>query len=252
MRKIVFSNHKGGCGKSTSSLCIAQALKESGHNVLLIDLDTQANLTSALIPNRVEDATISDMLLDQAKPEPIKTEQGIDLFPAGLSMARNENKIKEELQHETLLRRFLEDLDTSAYDYCVIDCPPNLGTYTILALMAADVFYIPLQPEFFGATGLMDIVEFTERVRKFNKGLQFGGIFVTRTHKNDRRRIVQALLEQLKKTFGPQFLDVFIRESVSIPESQFRRRSIYDYDPECTAAVDYMELTQKILSPETV
>lgn len=249
MKKIVFTNHKGGVGKTTSALSIAQGLKEAGHRVLAIDLDPQANMTSAFIKYRVEDETVSDMLLGDAPGKPLETNQGIDLLPSGVSMARNEKSIRDEMQYETILSRFLKDLE-SKYDYCVMDCPPNLGAYTVIALMAADQYYIPLQPEYFGSAGLVDMVEFTEKVKKFNTGLTFGGIFVTRTHENDRRKLIQAMIEQLKKAYGNMFLNIYIRESVSIPESQLKGKSIYQYDPESNAAQDYQLLVNRILETQ--
>lgn len=247
MKTIILSNHKGGCAKTTSALCIAQTLVKMGFRVLAIDMDPQGNMTLAMTADRFETTTISDILLEKADPTPIKTQQGIDFFPSGFNMSGNELEIKKELQHETLLKRFLDDMDTSSYDYCVIDCPPNLGTYTILGLMAADDFYIPLQPEFFGTSGLVDIVRFTERVKKFNKNLNFGGIFVTRTHPNDKRKLVKGLITKLKNTYPEHFLDVYIRESVSIPESQYKRVSIFEHDPESNAARDYENLVEKML-----
>lgn len=246
MKKIIFTSHKGGVGKTTSALVVSQGLTKLGKKVLCIDLDPQSNMSSTLI-GRGNRKTIADMLLGEAEPVPQKSKMGIDLLPSGDTMDTKEKILGMEMQYETLLKRLLSKMDTSKYDYCVIDCPPSRGVFTVLGLMVADVYFIPLDPDPYAVDGLVNMVKFSDKVRQFNNALKFGGIFITSTNQNVRTKLTQALIEQVKEVYPEDYLDIFIRESISIPESQLKGESIYDYDPDSNAAQDYMELTKIIL-----
>ncbi|AZG48534.1 ParA family protein [Gordonia insulae] len=165
---------KGGVGKTTLTAGVAEFLSgEFGKHVLLIDLDAQTNLTTMMIGEdrwlRCNDqghtlATLFGDALDgtnlfdlhktvQRGVSPVHSVTGVDLLPSSLDLI--------ELQEELSARRVAADdhaaivdvLRTGVapiagdYDYILIDCPPNVGPFSLNGLAMADAYVIPTIPD---------------------------------------------------------------------------------------------------------
>jgi chromosome partitioning protein len=165
------------------------------------------------------------------------------LIPANDSLYAKESELmSHSALPQNLLKKALAKVK-DRFDYVLIDCPPALGMYTINALIAADTFYIPMQAGFFSLEGLNKVLQVTDQVRELNKGLTFGGVFITRLHPNDRRIIAKDIISSIRKTLGPKFLDIFIREDVSADESQIRGTLLHIYAPGSRIMEDYDRLS---------
>src|SRR5688500_6759245 len=145
---LAIANQKGGVAKTTSVASIGAALAELGHKVLLVDLDPQACLTFSLgIDPEDLELSVHHVLTKGLDPTEvvIETDDGVDLLPATIELARAEADLLTRTGREHVVKTAVEDLD--GYDWVLLDCPPSLGVLTVAALTAADGVLIPLQCE---------------------------------------------------------------------------------------------------------
>nr|GFA58931.1 hypothetical protein [Tanacetum cinerariifolium] len=173
MKIITFANHKGGVGKTTSTLNVAQTLVRDGHRVLLVDCDAQGNLTQSLrLP-----ATYPDLGLVLSKKATlaevvVPLNDNLSLVAATAELDFLEKVLAQQFGYEHILRTGLESL-RSQFDYCLLDTPPRLSALTYAALVASDRVFIPCQPEFYGYTGLTNLLDACARVSEhFNPQLR--------------------------------------------------------------------------------
>src|ERR671913_1879093 len=142
---LAVANQKGGVAKTTTVASLGAALAELGHKVLLVDLDPQACLTFSLgiDPEDVE-ISVHHVLTQGVDPLEIiiETEDGVDVLPATIELARAEADLLTRTGREHVIKGALEqladDLGDEAYDWVLLDCPPSLGVLTVAALTAAD------------------------------------------------------------------------------------------------------------------
>jgi len=251
MKTIVFSNHKGGVGKSTSCLNVAYALGQLGKSVLLIDADGQCNLTQSFAVKASEGKNLGSVLLGQASLSDVVLEvgEGLYLVPSTPDLSEAEDKISKKPGAEFVLRELLDEVEE--IDYCLVDTPGGLGKLTYAALTAATAVFIPAQPEYYGIEGLVGLLDVCHQVQKrLNKGLKIGGIFFTQYNRSDRRRAQKDMVNLLEShaTFGPLVMRTTIRSNVSLVEAQMEKVNIYTWSPQSAGAQDYAALTTEILA----
>jgi chromosome partitioning protein len=188
MRTIALVNQKGGVGKSTTAVNLGIGLARQGKKVLLVDADSQGNLTEMLgwqQPDKLE-YTLSNLLEKVICDEPLNIEEGIlhheegvDLIPSNIELSGMEVVLVNTMSRETVLRTYLNEIKRQ-YDYILIDCSPSLGMITLNALTAADKVIIPVQAHFLPVKGLEQLLKTVNKVkRQLNPKLQIGGILLT-------------------------------------------------------------------------
>ncbi|MCP3932947.1 MAG: ParA family protein [Bacteroidetes bacterium] len=245
MGKIIsLLNHKGGVGKTTCAINIGAALVELGKNVLLIDLDPQANLTLSLgIPR--QKFTIYEALRGESELVPFTVKEGLDVVISTLDLSGAEMELINEAGREFILRELFEPVRED-YDFIIIDCPPSLGLLTLNALTSSDIVYIPLQTEFLALQGLAKIKQVVDKVRfRLNKNLLIGGVIATMY---DRRKILNRdVVETIKKYFGNKVFNTMIRDNVALAEAPAQRKDIFEYNPRSFGAEDFLSLSKEIL-----
>jgi chromosome partitioning protein len=248
MRHIIaVINEKGGVAKTTTSLSLGGCLVESGLDVLLIDLDAQANLTLGLgiNPGKVRRG-IGDVLLNSANIVSLSRETsipGLDLVPSNADMALAERFLSIRQDHERILSNSLSSLP--AYDYILLDCPPSLGAVTINAMSAADMVIIPTQPEYFSIHGLRGVLAAIRRIRTLNNPNLNYRVLITMMDR--RNRIHLTLSEQLRTTFGEGVFQTVIETDTKLRESTVVGLPITHYNPRTRAAVQYRALAQELI-----
>lgn len=241
-----FANHKGGTGKSTTTLNVGAGLSKMKKKVLLIDLDPQTNLTIMLgIYNRpsntlyeifAEDCDIKDAI--------IKIDKHIDLIPSSLDSSGIELEISSNIGRESKLKQLISSI-TPNYDFVLIDAPPSMSLLTINALVAANKVFIPVQTEFIALNGLAKFVDIISKIKTLNTKLEIGGIIATRY---DSRKILnRGVVDKIKEHFPNNFLKSIIRENIAIAESISQGLNIFDYAPKSNGALDYLSLTKEII-----
>ena len=156
---IAILNHKGGVGKTTTTINLAAALQQKGKKILVIDLDGQANLTESFGCSIEEQNTIYGAMKGEYPLPLIKTESSIALVPSCLDLSAAESELINEPGREMILRQLIGKLPKeNKFDYILIDCPPSLGLLTLNALTAADFLIIPVQAQFLAMRGMAKIM----------------------------------------------------------------------------------------------
>lgn len=242
---ISLFNHKGGVGKTTTTLNVGAGLVELGKRVLLIDLDPQANLTLSLgIPR--ERYTIYEAMCGESELVPYEAKPGLDIVISVLDLSGAEMELVNEPGREMILRELLEPV-VNDYDYVLIDCPPSLGLLTMNALTASHYVLIPLQTEYLAVQGLSKIKQVVDKVRfRLNRSLQIGGVIATMY--DSRKVLNNQIVDLIQKYFGDQVFRTMIRENVALAESPSKQKDIFSYQPASNGAEDYLALSREILT----
>lgn len=248
MGKIyVFVNQKGGVGKTTSALNIGAFLAEAGKGVLLVDFDSQANLSSGFGVNSVKPG-VYELISGAAPIEQTIRETSVpklSIIPAGIDLSGAAVELINQEAREFFLKKALEPV-RSRYDYILIDCPPSLGILTLNGLVAADAVLIPMQCEYFALEGLSLILKTIERIQKnLNPALDIGGIFFTMY--DSRTRLAQDVVKQVQSYFQNKIFSTIIPRNVRLSESPSHRMPITQYDPHCIGAKAYKNLAQEVI-----
>jgi chromosome partitioning protein len=155
-----------------------------------------------------------------------------------------EIEFSTEIGREALFKNVLVGI--SDYDFILLDCPPNLGLLTLNALTAAREVFVPLQAEFLSIKGLNNLMDMVDKVnRRINAELQISGILLTFV--DQRLRLHQEVLENLRRPFGKTLFKTVIRRNVSLAEATSFGQSIFKYAPASHGAEDYLALCGEIL-----
>lgn len=242
---VTLSNHKGGVGKTTSTINLGSALATDGWRVLLIDLDPQANLTQSLRVEPVNaEATIYGAVRGQAPLQPVSVCNGLDVIPSTLDLSGAEIELSSETGREFILRELL-DPQRQVYDFVLIDSPPSLGLLTLNALTASDSVLIPLQAEYLATQGLTKLLEVISKVRqRLNPALHVDGVFVTQY--DGRKVLNRNVAEVIGASYDQYLLKSRIRDNVALAEAPAAGLDIFRYNGKSSGAEDYTSLANEL------
>jgi chromosome partitioning protein len=250
MSKVIcISNHKGGVGKTTSTLNIGAGLNMLGKKVLLIDLDPQANLSQSLglIDQELNIYKYLKGVSSGYKIPiaPIQVLKGLDILPSTLDLSGAEVEMSGEAGREYILRELIEPIRES-YDYILIDSPPSLGLLTINAFTASDEILIPLQAQYLALQGLTKLIEIVDKIKnRLNKELKIGGVFITQY---DSRKILNKnVVSTIQAHFKDKVFTTMIRDNVALAEAPTQGVDIFRYNSKSNGAEDYLSLCKEII-----
>jgi len=247
MKKITVSSFKGGTAKTSTALHLGTALARfHKKKVLLIDFDSQANLTTGLGFDPDENDSLAPVLQgDRTIEQVIKKTSvpGVDLIPADTWLERVEVTgalAADRYSHERL-RNVLEPL---TYDVVIIDTPPSLCWLTESALIASQHTLVCATPEFYSVKGLERLSQFLESVGQRHP-LQVLGVLLS--FWNPRGKSNSAFLEVIERTFPKKLLNAKVRRDIGVSEASVIGKPIFETHPKCRAAEDYRDLSKEIL-----
>lgn len=242
---LALTNHKGGTGKTTSTVNIGCGMARLGYRVLLVDLDPQANLTVSLGLTPPEDMNLFQVLKGLLPAsEAVREKNGLQLIAAHSGLAEIEAGPAASAQQPNLLKLALSDLRD--YDYIFLDCPPSLGFLTLNALTLSDQLLIPVQTEFLALHGMSNLLHTIDLVReRWNPHLEVGGIIATRY--DSRRVLNREVVENLQEHFGTRLFQTTIRENIALAEAPGFGLDIFSYRPDSHGAEDYLALCREIV-----
>jgi chromosome partitioning protein len=253
MTKIIaVANHKGGVGKTSTSLNLAHAFAADGKTtVLLCDLDPQASLSKLLrVDTQAPPITLYDLLIPTGTgvraEHAIRTTSmdGVSILPASGQLANVETQLVSKLNRERTLGRVLRPLAES-FSFVLLDCPPSLNLLTMNALAAADEVLIPVASEYLALQALQDFLDTVEEVRaELNPDLKIAGILVTQ-HQSQTGH-ARGVLEALRQAFPDRMFHSVIPYSVRAKDSVAAAQSILTYDPKSALAKAYLGLAQEL------
>jgi chromosome partitioning protein len=243
----VFANQKGGVAKTTTTLNLAVAFKETGHRVLAIDLDPQGNLTMSqgIDPDKAE-KSMYDVLVQRTPISQVIQQREIDIAVASIDLAGAEIAMSTMIGRERSLEKALSEV-ISDYDFVCIDTPPSLGLLTVNALTAADKVIVPVQCEYLSMRGLVQLQNTLEMIREnLNPRVEIEGILPTML---DARTVhAKEAVEILEENFGELVFKSRIRKAIKFAEAPVRGSSVLKYDPKGNAAEYYRDLAREVLT----
>ena len=239
---IAIVNHKGGVGKTTTTVNLGAALARSGARVLCIDIDSQQNLTSSLMNEEEVSLSITDSLGNGAALPIVEVSERLHLCPSDINLAGVEIDLIN--RQRNVLKSMLAPV-LPKYDYIFIDCPPSLGALTVNALVAADEIYLPLTGEALPLRGIVSLENIVLKAQRINPALSISGIILQRF--NRRRNINNAVLDAIRAKYGERLFNTKVRECIALAEAPAAHCSIYDYAPDSNGAKDYTALAGEVI-----
>lgn len=249
---IAVAAQKGGVGKTTTSINLASALsRHHGKRVLLVDLDPQGHVNSAIGGQvHVGGGALSDVFQGQGEVIDIITTtavSGMDVTPLDSQLATTENLLGTRIGKEFVLREALE-ITRTWYDVIVLDCPPNLGNLTINALVAADQVLIPCDPSPLALTGVHSLIEAMQQVAvRLNPDLEVLGVLLTRVDGRNTT-LNEAIVNEVEQAYGDAVLPVRIGINNSLAKAQNEGKDIFAYDAGSRGAQHYLELAAHLVA----
>lgn len=243
---------KGGVGKTTSAVNLASAMGEMGKKCLLVDIDPQGNATSGVgVDKREVTKSTYDMLVGNgdARDAIMATPyENLWILPASVGLAGAEIEMVDVPHREKRLKAALAPC-RDAFDYILIDCPPALGLLTLNALVAADTFLIPAQPEYYALEGLSQLIATVRQVkRSYNPNLELEGVMFTMY--DGRTNLTQQVVAEVKKFFPRKVYGTVIPRTVRLAEAPSYGMPINYYDKRGKGAHAYRELAKEILQKQ--
>lgn len=246
-RKIAVSLRKGGSGKTTTAVNLAEALRQKGQQVLLVDLDPQANATISvgIHPGSLK-KHINSLFTDiNARIEEviIVTKFGMPLLPSHPDLAKTEAGM--HASQIGMLKSILGSIEDK-FDFIIIDTPPSESYLTVNALVYIDEIIIPLQAHYLAMRGLEDMLAEIIKVKQgLNPGIRLAGILPTMV--SNRTNIAKTILESVQKAYGEFMYPFQVDFSVRHTEASLAGLPILCYEPTHQGSIAYRKLAEEVL-----
>jgi chromosome partitioning protein len=235
-------NHKGGVGKTTTTLNLGRALARTGAKTLLVDLDPQGNLSQSYGVHNPE-RSIYHALCEEEDLAILSMGEGVDMVPSETDLSRAEFQLQGNFNGYFRLKKKL-DLVRDNYDYILIDCPPSLGILTVNALIASNEVLIVIESEPLAFKGSQNTVDLIHTIREnMNNTLGICGILITQTN---RTVIKRQVAEHIREIYGDRVFSTEIRHNVALTEAKAAGMDIFQYSPESHGAEDYSGLANEV------
>lgn len=247
MPRIAVFNHKGGVGKTTSTLNLAAALARAGYAPLAIDLDPQAHLTQIACPGTVgaEDSVYGFYRDSRPLADLVRTSRaGWEVLPAHIELSKVDTQFGKGPNVLNKLRVGLERESLNGVRPVVIDCCPMLGVLSLSAIFASDRVLIPVSADYLAVKGAVQ-VERTLNALQRVLGRRVERRYVI-TRFDGRRKMSWDILETFKQRFGADLAESRISETVSIAESPYNSEDVFAHAPSSRGAADYRALFEEL------
>ena len=247
MKKLAIALSKGGVGKTTTAISLAAGLAKAGKTVLLIDADTQGQVSRSF--NAKPKLGLAEFVSGEAEfiDACIPVRENLWLLGGGRAMAGLLRIISRiDVGGERILAERLQEIDRR-YTYVIMDTAPGWDALTVNILFYADEVLSPVSLEAMTLHGLVEFSRSISTIQKFNPSLKLKNILPTfydrRVRKSDE------ILTQLVAYFGDIVCSP-IRYNVRLSEAPGNGETIFEYAPNSPGAEDYNKLTERIISDE--
>lgn len=252
---IAITNQKGGVGKTITSACLGVCLADNDKKVLLVDFDSQGNLTKSFgyRDPRSYEYSLKDALINEINEEEldwhnyiIHTEENVDLLPSNISLSGFDIQLSSVMSRETVFKRLLAKFKDE-YDYILIDSNPALNLFTINGLCAADSVIIPVQAEPYATDGLRDLLHtITTAKKQINPKLKIDGILLTMT--DARTNLSKHISSEVREAYGSHIkvFETEIPRAIKTSEAALSNQSPIKYAPTSESTLAYRRLAKEV------
>lgn len=246
-KSIVFANQKGGVGKTTTTVNLGAYIAKMGKTVLLVDFDSQGNLSSSVgadksLPGIYEAMTGKADIKNVVQATSV---ENLFIIPSNINLTGAGVEFVEYKDREYFLQKTLGEIKDN-WDFLFIDCPPSLGLLTLNGLTAADEIIIPLQCEYYALEGLSLLLQTVQMVKKkLNPGVTICGILFTMF--DSRTKLANEVVQQVTGYFKEKVFRTVIPRNVKLSEAPSHGIPISEYDPGCLGALSYASLAEEVV-----
>lgn len=238
---IAVANHKGGVGKTSSVASIGAILAARGYNTLIVDLDTQANLTRHFmeaIPERI----IYHAIRERRDAPIYRIREHLDMIPSGLDMAGVDVEMMSMKRREYILSDLLRPVRES-YDVILLDCPPSLGLITLNALTAAEHLMVPMKTDLMSTYGLVMMDNFCNDIQDLNR-IDIDLIFFNGYEKG--QKMTDAVEKDIRSKYGDKVMRTVVRKNNDIAKASFEFTDVVSAYPASNGAHDFQALVDEL------
>ena len=247
---FTIANQKGGVGKTTTAVNLAAALAARQIHTLVVDLDPQANATSALGIEKHEGKSLYGPLRGEGSAFEMLTPTEwphLALIPSEVDLAAIEIELAQQENYLLRLKTVLDPIRNSGgYRVIIIDCPPALGMLSMNSLAAADHLLIALQCEYMALEGLGQILKVVDRLKNagVNPTLDVGGIVMTMF--DSRLNLSRQVVDEVRQHLPDTIFETLIPRTVRLSEAPSFGQTILAYDPHGPGAIAYRALGKEV------
>lgn len=250
---IAIANQKGGVGKTTTAINLSAGLAELGAKILIVDLDPQGNASTGLgiNPDRRK-LTTYDLIIDEAPLSEVilpTTIKNLSICPANSDLSSADMELVANEKRSFLLHDALRQpaIDSYAFDFIIIDCPPSLSLLTVNAMVACHSVLVPLQSEFFALEGLSQLMLTIREVRQTaNPNLRIEGVLLTMF--DGRNNLSQLVEADARQNLGELVFKTMIPRNVRVSEAPSYALPVLSYDPLSKGSEAYRAIAAELLA----
>ncbi|GHU82439.1 chromosome partitioning protein ParA [Clostridia bacterium] len=247
-KKIAITYEKGGCGKTTTAVNLSAILADKGYRVLLVDLDRQSYATNYYDLYSEDNPSIFEVMLGTVHPAAATvstTLENLFMLPCNRNFKAIETILMTKTKRQEYTLKSVLDPIENDYDYIIFDCPPSGERIKENALTAADYVILPLIPDDFATSGLLQISQEILEVKRYtNLNIEVLGVLITQfENTNNKKAYTEAFQNQ---TLLPCFKAI-IRKNTALSEAINHHLPINKYKPNSHGCEDYTKLTNEIL-----
>ena len=244
-KKLAIFNHKGGTGKTTTSVSIAAGLALKGLKVLLVDTDSQGNVGVSL--GVKAERTLYHVLVMGLKPQDVavKVRENLDLLPSNETLAAAELYLAGRQNRDRILKDRLASA-AAHYDVIILDCSPSLSLLNQNALVFAEGILVPVACDFLSLVGVRQVIKTVKNVNALlHHPVQIYGVLPT--FYDARARICRDAWGTMKEHFGDRCFQP-VRATTKIKEAPAQGKTIFEYAPDSHAAADYQRVVDRLIT----